>query len=258
MARQQGRWAALRRAADLLRARQHSFATFLLTLTVFAFAGLLFSASSLTARGTDLRSEQVGDLRDLIERRADEIAVSQGALSQLQADVAELTALSQNPSLLFQERRSEELSVLAGLTPAVGQGLQVVLDDAPRRPELPEGAVADDLVVHQRDVQAVVNALWRGGATAMQIMDQRVLSTSAVRCVGNTLILQGRVYSPPFLITAIGDPGRMQIALDNDLDVQAYQDFVDLFGLGWDVRRLSDVRIPAWEGGVTLNDARTR
>lgn len=38
-------------------------------------------------------------------------------------------------------------------------------------------------------------------------MDQRLISTSAVRCVGNTLILQGRVYSPPYKITAVGDRG---------------------------------------------------
>ena len=50
----------------------------------------------------------------------------------------------------------------------------------------------DDLVVHQGDVQAVVNALWAGGAEAMSIMDVRVISTSAVRCVGNTLLLHGR------------------------------------------------------------------
>ena len=64
----------------------------------------------------------------------------------------------------------------------------------------------DDVVVHQQDVQGVVNALWRGGAEAMMVMDQRIISTSAVRCVGNTLILQGRVYSPPFTVTATGDP----------------------------------------------------
>ncbi|MFG1998137.1 DUF881 domain-containing protein [Spirillospora sp. NPDC048911] len=43
-----------------------------------------------------------------------------------------------------------------------------------------------------------------GGAAGMQIMDQRVTSTSAVRCVGNTLILQGVVCSPPSTITAVG------------------------------------------------------
>lgn len=231
---------------------------FIAAFAVFTFAGLLFTSSALTARGTDLRSEQVGDLRDLIARRAADIAKGQRTISSLQEEVDALTADSQNPSLLFQIQRAEQLAATAGLTEVVGEGLQVVLDDAPRTTELPEGAIADDLVVHQRDVQAVVNALWRGGATAMQIMDQRVLSTSAVRCVGNTLILQGRVYSPPFVITAVGNLDRMQKSLDDDLDIQAYQEFVDLYGLGWDVRRLSDVRIPAWEGGVTFNDVRTR
>ena len=54
----------------------------------------------------------------------------------------------------------------------------------------------DDLVVHQQDVQSVVNALWAGGAEAMMIMDQRVVNTSAVRCIGNTLLLQGRRTRP--------------------------------------------------------------
>ena len=68
----------------------------------------------------------------------------------------------------------------------------------------------NDLVIHQQDLQAVVNALWQGGAKGIQVMDQRLISTSAVRCVGNTLILQGRVYSPPYKITAVGDPERAQ------------------------------------------------
>ena len=53
------------------------------------------------------------------------------------------------------------------------------------------------------------------GAEAMMLMDQRVISTSAVRCVGNVLILQDRVYSPPYKITAIGDPAKMERALED-------------------------------------------
>ena len=56
----------------------------------------------------------------------------------------------------------------------------------------------------------MVNALWQGGAKGIKVMDQRLISTSAVRCVGNTLILQGRVYSPPYKVTAVGDPERAQ------------------------------------------------
>ncbi len=54
-------------------------------------------------------------------------------------------------------------------------------------------------------------------------MDQRSISTSAVRCVGNTLILQGVVCSPPFRITATGDPVRLRAALDASPDIQLYR-----------------------------------
>ena len=81
----------------------------------------------------------------------------------------------------------------------------------------------------------MVNALWAGGAEAMMLQDQRVISTSAVRCVGNTLILQGRVYSPPYVITAIGDVQGMRAALDADPAVTIYRQYVDALGLGYDV-----------------------
>ena len=61
----------------------------------------------------------------------------------------------------------------------------------------------NDYVVHQEDVEAVVNALWAGGAESMMIMDQRVLFNSAVICQGNVLLLQGKKYSPPFTVSAI-------------------------------------------------------
>ena len=109
--------------------------------------------------------------------------------------------------------------------------MQVTLTDASNVPDvLPDGISVDDYVVHQQDVQAVVNALWEGGAEAMMLMDQRVISTSAVRCVGNTLILQGRVYSPPYVITAIGNQSDLRASLDRSPSVAIYKQWVDAVG----------------------------
>ena len=52
--------------------------------------------------------------------------------------------------------------------------------------------------MHQQDIQAVVNALWAGGAEAMTIQGQRVISTTGIKCVGNTVVLHGVPYSPPY------------------------------------------------------------
>jgi uncharacterized protein YlxW (UPF0749 family) len=106
--------------------------------------------------------------------------------------------------------------------------------------------------VHQQDVQAVVNALWSGGAEAMMLQDQRVISTSAVRCVGNTLILQGRVYSPPYTITAIGDAGQLRAALDSSPEVTIYRQYVDALGLGYDLTSRASVTMPAYAGSLDL------
>ena len=107
---------------------------------------------------------------------------------------------------------------------------------------MPAGVDPDDYVIHQQDVQAVVNALWAGGAEAMMLQDQRVISTSAVRCVGNTLILQGRVYSPPYVITAIGDRDAMRAALDTDPAVANLRDWSIAVGLGYDVGNVGAAR----------------
>ncbi|MGH3683149.1 MAG: DUF881 domain-containing protein, partial [Natronosporangium sp.] len=144
------------------------------------------------------------------------------------------------------------------LTALRGPGLTVLMNDAPTGPNgsLPRGATADDVVVHQQDVQAVVNALWAGGAEAMSIMGVRVISTSAVLCVGNTLLLHDRVYSPPFEITAIGDPRRMAAALDRSEGVRLFRAAAADFGLGYDVAVKDDVRVPAFNRAQGLSHAR--
>ena len=98
------------------------------------------------------------------------------------------------------------------MDPVHGPGLVVTLQDAQRdaNGRFPRDASPDDLVVHQQDIQAVLNALWSAGAEAIQMQDQRIIATSVPRCVGNTLLLNGRTYSPPYTITAIGDAAAMQ------------------------------------------------
>ena len=98
--------------------------------------------------------------------------------------------------------------------------------------------------------------MWAGGAEAMTIMNVRVISTSAVRCVGNTLLLDGRVYSPPFVVTAIGDPDRMRQALDASEGVQLFRQAAADFGLGYEVKVEGDVTVPAYDGSIALRSAR--
>jgi uncharacterized protein YlxW (UPF0749 family) len=214
-----------------------------------ALAGFLFVASGITADGTNLRTGGLEDLRSLVLDRANKVGVLQSEVDSLATEVNDLSIAKVDPALSSQISQLEQAT---GLTPISGSALRISLDDAPREPgeQLPEGVAPDDLVVHQQDVQSVVNAMWRGGATAIQVMDQRIISTSAIRCVGNTLLLQGRVYSPPFVITAVGNTSDLQQALNDEPGVLLYREYVERLNLGWDVSILNETTIPAWQGSI--------
>jgi uncharacterized protein YlxW (UPF0749 family) len=223
-------------------------------------AGALFASSVRASQGGDLRTDQA-ELPDLIRAQNRTNERQAGTLTGLQAQVdAQTSALAPgNVATQRLERQADELAAAAGRTPVEGPTVQVRLDDAKLvGGEVPDGADPDDYVIHQQDVQAVVNALWAGGAEAMMLQDQRVISTSAVRCVGNTLILQGRVYSPPYVITAMGDPEALQASLDADPDVENLRQWSVAVGLGYDVSRPGVQTFPAYSGSILPEHATVR
>ena len=229
------------------------------SLAVFALAGLLFWLSFHVARGADIRTDDsLLRLSDLVRERAEENEDLQAQASRLRAEVEELAA-RQAESDPDREHALAEAAAAAGLGELTGPGLRVTLTDAPpeataRRPGVPP-PTPNDLVIHQQDLQAVVNALWAGGAEGVQVMDQRLIATSAVRCVGNTLLLQGRLYSPPYTITAVGDPDRLRAALDASPAIQDYRRYVADYGLGWQVEERAEVTLPGYQGGISLHHA---
>jgi uncharacterized protein YlxW (UPF0749 family) len=223
-------------------------------------AGLLFTTSATTADGTSLREDRRPHLAQLIDEGRERVAEAEARAAALRAEVETQTdALAGTDEPVGRQRaRADRYRLAAAFTAVRGPGLTVRLDDAPRlsggtRPGDPRN---DDLVVHQADVQAVVNAMWAGGAEAMSIMGVRVISTSAVRCVGNTLLLHGRVYSPPFTITAIGDPGRLGQSLAQSPGVQMFREAAVDFGLGYKETAERSVTLPAFEGSGALSTAR--
>ena len=233
--------------------------TVLVPLTALA-AGLLFATSASTAQGTDLRADRRLQLTELIARERQDVERRAAAASELRQHVDEVSGrMAERDSRIAEATAPGELEVAAGLVPVSGPGVTVSLDDAPRQPGRPPlSDDPDDLVVHEQDVQSVVNALWAGGAEAMTLMGQRIVSTSAVRCVGNTVVLHGRVYSPPFVVTAVGDPAALQRSLADDPGVQYFQTFVDRFGLGYRVETERSVVLPAYEGPLELPHVRAR
>lgn len=219
---------------------------------VLVLAGFLFAANAQLSGGLEARDAQ--DLPSLVlaeMERAEDLATQ---VEELRDEVDDLTdaATVGRPG---EPETNTLVQLAAGRLPVSGPGVTVSLTDAPANGPRPDWAVNDDLVVHQQDLQAVINALWAGGAEAMTLQDQRVISTSAFRCVGNVLLLHGRHYSPPYVVRAVGDPEQLQAALQAAPDVQRYLQYVDAVGLGFSLTLESEIELPAYEGSLELRYA---
>ena len=223
-------------------------------LTMCVLAGGLFAAASVTSAGSDLRPAG-GDVASLLQERALRVEQSRAEARDLQQDIDDLATSAPGSSLDELLASLTRLQAISGLTPSRGPGVRVALTDAPRSVDVP-GLDPNVLVVHQQDIQAFVNAMWAGGAEAVSLQGQRLISTTGIKCVGNTVVLDGVPYSPPYVIEAIGEPAQLNAALDDSPEVVTYRAYVDRYQLGLETETLADIAMQAYGGTVGLTHAR--
>ena len=224
---------------------------------VCLLAGLLLAATHGVSGGAEIRRSDAPRLVDLVREAQSSVTRLSAERDGLTKKLDSLHGRSTDAALAAMLRRSAELAGDADLDPVHGPGLVVTLQDAQRdaNGRFPRDASPDDLVVHQQDIQAVLNALWSADAEAIQMQDQRIIATSVPRCVGNTLLLNGRTYSPPYTITAIGNAPAMQAALASAPLVTLYKQYVVRFGLGYQEDVKPDVRIVGYTEPVRMHFA---
>lgn len=257
------------------RSAQQKLTTSLIVLLICAVAGYLFEVNVRT-NGSSVTSSDTGDLleertkhvnqlqKDItdLSSQIDTLKKTLGDDSTTGSDSSESDARSSSDantdsdsgtdsgSSSSDSTSSANSSDSATVLPAYsGQGMTVTLSDSPLWQDAEtSGNLTDsnvnDYVVHQQDLEAVINALWAGGAEAMMIQDQRVLPTTAVRCVGNVLLLQGKQYAPPYTVSAIGPVEKMQKALDTSTAVIIYKQYVESDGLGWEQKVSKNLKFP--------------
>ena len=134
----------------------------------------------------------------------------------------------------------------AGLVPVKGPGVEVRLDDSLQKPGASEEAYY--YIVHDVDVQAFVNELWAAGAEAVAINDQRVVTSTSVRCVGPTILVNAVRLAPPYVIRAIGAPSTLDTALKMPSGVLASMSASMSKGVRVDIQKKKEMILPEFKG----------
>ncbi|HEY3413807.1 MAG TPA: DUF881 domain-containing protein [Armatimonadota bacterium] len=144
----------------------------------------------------------------------------------------------------------------AALTPIVGPGVTITLNDVPPAKRKTMGLAVDESNIHDVDVFEVVNELRAAGAEAIVINGQRLSAVSPIRCVGNSVLINATPVGMPLRISAIGnrdglyssimmnggimDPENSRLALLNMISIT----------------KEKEIRAPAYSGPTALRAGR--
>ena len=155
----------------------------------------------------------------------------------------------QSASARELQSRIDDLRASAGLTEARGEGVAVTLASRAPDADVRPPCFAPDLT-------DLVNAAWRGGATAVAIAGERVVASSSVYCVGGAIVVNGSIVSAPLTVSAVGPPTSLLAVLDDpgqlkDLKRRRDQQAVDL---RW--TRTPLVVVPSYRGALAVRTAR--
>ena len=220
--------------------RRSWLATGAMLATLALFGVLVFTAASQTTRNASTSErdratliDQVNARRGGVQERNDRIRALRRENNQLETD---LLAGRQTGSSVFS--RVQRLSVLTGAAQVKGQGVRVVVDDAPN-------ATSDRNKVLDSDLQKLVNGLWEAGAEAISINGQRLTNMSAIRQAGLAINVNYRPLTAPYTVLAIGNMNTLPSRFAETTHGATWFDLQQQVGLRFDMKTDRTLVLPA-------------
>lgn len=185
-----------------------------------------------------------GTLDDLIGEQAQlkaQIAETQNEINKYQLELHDANANSELSGVL----KNEKLAL--GLAPVAGEGLVVVLADAKNASGADE---TNDSIVHAADLRDIINLLWSAGAEAIAVDDERIVQTSSIDCIVNTILINESKFGSPFRLSVIGNSQKLQDALADHGRLSDFYRRVEGNGIKIEITATKKVYIPAYDGSL--------
>lgn len=189
-------------------------------------------------------SDELVNLQRNYNELKDKYSESQKVVEEYQTNSS-----SNNSLIASMKGQIDYLSLMSGTTDLKGEGIIITLNDGENSNN---ATTRTDTLVHDSDVLTVVNELKAAGAEAISVNDQRIIASSAIRCVGPVIQVNYQKVAAPFEIKAIGNAQYLESAMNIKNGVV---DMLKEFGVSVNVTREKEVKIPKYEGTFTYKNA---
>lgn len=211
-------------------------------ISLFMLAMMLV-AQIKTVSNTEevLQGKRETELSEELIKLQDEYKKLNAKYEESEKIVEEYKTNSSSNNELISSMKSaiETYSILVGATDVTGEGIILTLKDGD---SISDGS---DVLVHDSDVLTVVNELKAAGAEAISVNDQRIIATTAIRCVGPVIQINYQKVAAPFEIKAIGNAQYLESAMTIKNGVV---DVLKKLGIGVTLERTKNLQIPKFTG----------
>lgn len=199
----------VKKTVDVIK-KYNITAIVMIALALFIFS-FVIAAQLNTVGNTNIISEGMreADLLRELQNVKEEYKTLKEQYDESQEVLEEYKNNSKDSLIASMQSELEKANVLAGLANVRGEGVVITLKDSTDTEMSVEAGL-----VHDTDLTAIVTELKAAGAEAISINGQRVIATTAIRCVGPTIQVNSVKVASPFYIKAIGNSKYLESALN--------------------------------------------
>lgn len=219
---------------------------FALALIIGFITAVQFKAN-LTYQGI-ITIPKLLDLQNEIQNIEKENNKIRGSLNESTLKLAEYRASIKNTGSAFSTMEQELIKMrnYSNFEKVQGPGIIITLNDSQK--EIAEDESVMWYLIHDLDILEIVNELRIAGAEAIAINEERVISTTNIRCGGPTINIDGKRHAVPFVIKAIGDPKMLEASM---LAPESYiKLYLEYSGIEVDVQKAEKLIIKGYEGNI--------
>lgn len=222
----------------------------LLPITIVCMLSGFFLAFQLKVQSannplTNPLSQKNTNLVTIITDLEEEIKLQEDQIEKIRNELGELESEQVKGSVKELQEELKQNKIAAGITPVSGKGIQIILEDNKEGLRLSPNDDPNKYIIHYENILNIVMELKKARAEAVSINDQRLITTSEIRCVGNVILVNTSRIAPPFKIRAIGNP---QLLLNEDMNREL--EILKSFNFPLTVSEEEEVIIPGYKGDL--------
>jgi len=157
--------------------------------------------------------------------------------------------------LKYLNERLARLNMQAELTPLTGQGIKITLNDNVSGASQEQNSAhyaPEHYLIHDKDILYLIRGL-SAASEACSVNGIRITDTTAIRCAGNIILINGSRLAPPYEINIIGNSEELEkLLLANGTYLS-----LTYRGLPIEYKICDKVEIPAYVGAYSDKYSKT-